>query len=297
LYEHKYAEVKSTYYHGWMVNLNIVDKYGKTLHKYSSQFREKEWEELCQIFTWIEHKHQECIQLKEEEKKKRKAFIDEFEANHKKMALMYSWSCLQDTSQNFFFTEEHAKQDAMRNTQKEHQESIQIKKMPVPQQYEVHEFLKFAFAFVWAEEYLKLRTELSVPECKDLDWKVSMEAVQVKKEIIRTLFVQFFLAQGLPVEDFDKEWEKLQNYGSKPELQTVANSLVNNKKLDDVNPSPVYMLCDEVYKGLHQGKPAVPSPVKEPFPKLLIDQDGVFEVDNDNPQDLDEVDSKLPSLQ
>jgi len=285
LYEHKYAEVKSTYYHGWVVCLNIVDKFGKTLHRYSVQFRENEWKELCQIFQWIEHKHMECVQMKEEEKKKRKAFNAEFDAAHKNiLALMYTWSCLQDRSQNYFFTEEHARQDALKNTQKEHQDNILVQKQEVPVQYEMCDFMKFAFAFVWAQEYLKLEIQLKMPDSDYLDWKISMEQVEVKKDFVRTLFVQFYLAQGLPVSDFDNEWDKLQKYASKPELQNLADSLVKQSKCEDRIYSPLYMICDEVYQGLQQGKPTVPSPVPSPtpfsacasallpFPNLLIDE-------------------------
>lgn len=256
IYKQKYARVIHNMSYGWVVSIILVDQYGKTLYKYCAQFREDEWEELCSLFGWVESKHEEMNMLKKEQKASAKA-LKEQQKSQKKKSLLYMWQCGETKSLDYFFSQEDARNNALRDPEIEaQQENLQVTAVHVDQPFEVSGFLKFAYSYIWAQEFIKYEKDIKEAGLQGTS-EATLEEMVVSKEVMSTMFLHFFLAQGLPCEDFQTEWVNLHNYSSKEELKNVAVKMIESEvegtgSLDVF--SPFYTFCKQIYKDLLEGK-------------------------------------------
>ena len=260
----KYGEVKILSGGEKRVGVYFRNEYGvPTAHNHAKDFSEDDWKSISkdEVITWVELQAEKGKLKKEAMSSKKKQTLDNLKRKLpllEEQVQLFTWKC-KDISPSpdnkYFYKEEHARQNALMDPKiQEDVEHLKVFSVLQPPVISENEFLEFCYAFCWAKGCVKFLSDWKKKHGVEMQLtdEIMDNQVEVPDNVIYTLYVQFVLNCGLPVQFF---WEKLALL-KKDELQLkgLAIDLFYDLTSSEVKPhSGLYMICDDMYKHIEQG--------------------------------------------
>lgn len=281
IHGNKYAEVRYVSGDESRVGIFIRSDEGKPIaHRFALSFSVENWHKISQVenVAWIEISVQRVKAMKDaivQNKANEKKALKRLKENLPTLAdtedvLLFTWKW-KDThpreDAKYFFRKDHARENAILDPDIEtHQDSLQIYSESIPSPYKVKDFLEYAYAYVWAREcksHLDQWARDHPGQTMELSDKCMDSDVTVPKQPINSMFVFFYLHQGIPCQDFQTEFDKIDIESI--EIKALAINLFMGEHMIKMD-TPFYYLCKDIYDDYEAGKPSTSQ--QSQFPDL-----------------------------